>query len=863
MTDDIYNYASEQIITGLVGEFNCSKCNGLIKALEFDAFTSVKCPECGSTETVPARFCNFILIEILSTNPTRTIYRALDESINSFVVVKIMPASFSDDKDFIAEFRDESRAIAKLNHNNITPVHSFGVEKRQPYIAMEMLGGQALNQIIEENNGIPTSTAIRICYDISLGLQAAAQKKIVHKNINPANIILNKFGSPVLTGFGLIKTSHTVDQSGICGTPHYFSPEQIRKQKVEVRSNIYSLGATLYYMLVGKPPFADKNNLDTIIAHLEQCPPEIKKLRPEIPDIVSDIVTRMLQPDLDARYPSYKPLLNDLSKAMSIPAVGKVDEEVVATGKKHIVFTKTMRSVSNRHTANGNNVRQSPPPTVSRSKRILKQKKQEKTLIMATKRKLTAPKMASDFIEPPTSNLLADKEKMRKLHLQQKKRQRSIVATIITISVITVALSTFFILYKKHERTQRRIEFFALKKARENSRKIYNKISEDSICLNDALASSAILQNDIKYALQLLGANPDSLPTNSIFIVKGAVPIGSEENPATAHGIAKYQISTNFISFNFKDKKLPEIIVKALSVEANINELAALNKEMEILKQGAKKINIKSLNKTTSAIVKVANKHMRRIVDKSLECKNLADGTIKDIKTAYAEIAEKTEAHVGEVKTRRQAAIEAERQRLEAIRLEQERLAYEALVKSELNQVKVDHEGVGTTSALFASNDFKGIVEKLEEDFKSYQTDEGKKSAKLIIDRFNEMVGLKEVIIACINKYTFPWGWGNNLASRDIIKANEKALYVKNMAFSWGSTNVPQMLKFIDYYLTLNKVDFRSKAQLALGGAVFCAEYGKKGKAKSEAFREKAINYGVAASKLDNLLGVPAVKDPQ
>ncbi len=199
MTDNINDYASGQIITDLVSEFTCSKCSGLIEALESNAFASVKCPKCDSIEIVPARFCNFMLLEVLSTNPTRSIYRARDESLDRFVAIKIMPAISSENPKFIAEFRDESRAIAKLNHENITQLYSFGVEKCQPYIAMEILTGESLDQVIEENGTIPVSTAIRICYDISLGLQAAAKAGIVHKNINPSNIILNKFGSPKIT----------------------------------------------------------------------------------------------------------------------------------------------------------------------------------------------------------------------------------------------------------------------------------------------------------------------------------------------------------------------------------------------------------------------------------------------------------------------------------------------------------------------------------------------------------------------------------------------------------------------------------------------------------------------------------------
>ena len=145
----------------------------------------------------------------------------------------------------------------------------------------------------------------------------------------------------------------------------------------------------------------------------------------------------------------------------------------------------------------------------------------------------------------------------------------------------------------------------------------------------------------------------------------------------------------------------------------------------------------------------------------------------------------------------------------------------------------------------------------LEENFKDYRTPPGKKSAKIVIDRFQEIARLKEEIIACINKHTFPWGWGSNLAARDIIKADDEGIYLRNKSHPWGSANVPQMLKFIYYYLSQPDVKYTTKAQLALGTAVFCSEYGENANAICEEFKAQAISYGVSRAKLNRLLYVP------
>jgi len=862
MSDARYDYASSQIITDLVSEFHCSKCSGLIEAWELSAFASVKCPKCDSTETVPARFCNFLLLEVISTNPTRTIYRARDESLGRFVIIKILPAKFSADPKFIAEFRDEARTVSKLNHENITQIYSFGVEKRQPYIVMEMLNGEFLDQVIEENNGIPLSTAIRICYDVSLGLQAAAEAGIVHKNIKPSNIILNKLGSPKITGFGLMKTSHTVDTSMVCGTPHYISPEQIRKQKIEVCSNIYSLGATLYHMIIGNPPFAEKNNLDTIIAHLEQCPTEIKKLRPEIPANISDVVKRMLQPDPSKRYHSYKALLSDLDKAMyghdNIPATpSSISGKQIKFKKKKLDPSKIVKP----------NVVNKPLPAIITSHKVVKkplpakipapkfikphdvpsQKTAVKKKIVINSSKHKIVNKPSPRITPKANNhqhqILADKEHERHVHMRQKKQRKTRVMVAIIISFIALSILAIFIAYNMNENKLARIERHALKNSREISLNIFDQINQNISSATNNIIVAADLQKEIKEAWQDLNG-------------KSASSISSTTNDLSINKIPNENGLLNNINFDFKDENLPEVIKKAVIVKDSATRLAIINEKLLSLKQNAESLYQASCKSITSEMVKSQNINLKKAEIKSLEYKTNVGIAGEKIKKAHEEILIISEAHVAEVERRRQAAIEAERQRLEAIRLEEERLAHEALIKRELKQVVDNHAALGTNSLLFISNDFKGIVKNLKEDFKSYQTDEGKKSAGILIERFNAIAGLKEEIIVCVNKYTFPWGWGNHLAKCDIIKADDKGIYVKNRSHPWGSANVPQMLKFIDYYLSLNNISSKSKSRLALGGAVFCAEYGEKGKAKSEELKTKALAYGINESKLNSLLSV-------
>lgn len=859
MNNNIYNYDSDKIITGWVGTFNCSNCNHSIDTLDANAFTDIQCPECGSIENVPARFCNFLLLEILSTNRTRNIYRAWDESLDRPVIIKIMPAGFSADNEFIAEFRREARSIAKLNHNNIAQIYSFGVEKHQPYVVMEPINGEQLNKIIEENNGIPASTAIRICYDLALGLQAAADAGIVHENICPQNIILSKFGIPKITGFGLITVSHTVEQERTQADHRYISPEQIRKQQVEVRSNIYSLGAVLYHMLIGKPPFFDKNEIDIIVAHLEQCPVEVKELCPDITDIVSNTVKCMLQPNPDVRYPSYKSLLNDIGKAISVHD-NKNDQKNKPQGRKPIIFKKAYIN-DKGHLKTGRSSKKAKHPAPIRihhatetSKFVTQKKKhgeKKKTALntrkyQLTKRRPSAIKAAATTHRHSTT----DKNKERREQIRQQKRQkgRAIAAAFIFIALASVTAITFA--YKRHQNIQSRIEFFAHKHADEISGNLFNQINENISTITNSISIATNMQNNIKTALLCIAGKP--LPPQIACAANAAAEISVRPDKKSTEN-NNIDLPDN-MNFDFEDEKLAEETSKSLIVDTNINKLTSIKMPLNTLRQNTKFIYLKAGKTDTSAKVRFLNSKLRKLQKQSSHYCCTATNMLAEIKNIYDEISEVSATHASEVEKRRQDAIEAERQRLEAIRLEKEQREYKALVKKELNQVNFDHMEVGTNSLLFASNDFKEIVNVLEEKFKDYRTEPGKKSAKIIIDRFKVMVQLKEEIIACINKHTFPWGWGHNLAARDIIKADEEGVYLKNVSHPWGSADVPQMLKYIDYYITLPNVKFTTKAQLALGGAVFCSEYGEKAKAKSEAFKAQALNYGIPSPKLNRLL---------
>jgi serine/threonine protein kinase len=293
-----------QIETDAVTDYDCSHCGCKIDVSGLPAFTQVECPDCGAIETVPARLGNFLLLRLLGLGGMGGVYYARDTALGRDVAIKVMLQSLGDDAKFIETFRKEAQAVAKLNHPNIAQIYSFGQEKGQPYIVMELVSGERVDDMLESEGGIPVPLAMKIGLEVAEGLSAADEAGLVHGDIKPENILLDTKGHAKLVDFGLATVAHAAASDGIWGTPYYIAPEKIRRQKVDARADIYSLGATLFHMITGNPPFEGETPVEVVKARLEQPPPDIKELYPDIPDKAADVIMRMLAVDRTERHPN-------------------------------------------------------------------------------------------------------------------------------------------------------------------------------------------------------------------------------------------------------------------------------------------------------------------------------------------------------------------------------------------------------------------------------------------------------------------------------------------------------------------------------------------------------------------------------
>jgi len=293
----------------------CPKCSRELDVSEVPPFTQIECPECGQVAEVPARLGNFILLRLIGTGGMGGVYHAIDESLGRDVAIKVMLKSLGDDQEFVDTFRREAQAAAQLNHPNVAQIYSFGQEQGQPYIVMELVSGKRLDKMMEKQGALDQSFMVRVILEIAQGLSAAGDIGLIHGDIKPENILFDEKGQAKLVDFGLASFVHQQAAGGIWGTPYYIAPEKVRRQRIDARADIYSLGATFYHAITGKPPFEGHTPVEVVKARLKALPPTPSDAHDGIAPRVSDIVMRMLQTSPTRRYPTYASLMSDLKRA--------------------------------------------------------------------------------------------------------------------------------------------------------------------------------------------------------------------------------------------------------------------------------------------------------------------------------------------------------------------------------------------------------------------------------------------------------------------------------------------------------------------------------------------------------------------
>lgn len=260
------------------------------------------------------------VIEKIGSGGMADVYRAKDHRLNRFVAVKILKSEYNEDTKFIAKFRQEAQAIACLSHPNIVGIYDVGEDKDMHFFVMEFVDGITLKKYIENKGKLTVREAVGISLQIANGLEAAHANHIIHRDIKPQNILISKDGTAKVSDFGIAKaaSSNTITANAM-GSVHYISPEQARGGFSDEKSDIYSLGVTIYEMLSGTLPFTGESAVAIALAHIQEDATPLDAIDATIPHGLSNIVAKCMQKKTELRYLTVADLIADMKMFLQDP----------------------------------------------------------------------------------------------------------------------------------------------------------------------------------------------------------------------------------------------------------------------------------------------------------------------------------------------------------------------------------------------------------------------------------------------------------------------------------------------------------------------------------------------------------------
>ena len=290
------------------------------------------------------------IIEHIGIGGMSYVYKALDTKTGQIVAIKILKEELQNDEEFIKKFKDEANASKDIKHRNV--VNNFDIvdEDNLHYIVLEYIEGETLNKYIKQKGRLTNEETISISKQIADGLEAAHLKGIIHRDIKPQNIIIDKYNVVKITDFGIARAiTSTTKNISVIGTVHYISPEQIRNESVDYRSDIYSLGCTMYEMITGETPFKGDDSMAIIVAHLRDNVDKPSKINKDIYRSLEKIILKATRILPRERYQNISDMIDDLDKAISNKDGEYITDFVEDDdiGKTRIITSEDMKLVKN------------------------------------------------------------------------------------------------------------------------------------------------------------------------------------------------------------------------------------------------------------------------------------------------------------------------------------------------------------------------------------------------------------------------------------------------------------------------------------------------------------------------------------
>src|SRR6267154_1354228 len=297
----------------------------------------------------------FTVGPLLGQGGFAAVFRARDNALNRDVAVKVLDVELAPSPNVAERFLREAQTVARLEHPHIVPIYKVGRQQEIFYIIMRYIDGPPLGQLLETQQKLSLGDAARIARQVADALAYAHSHDIVHRDIKPDNILLDKSGHVLVTDFGIAKaaqaaqaktagSTHLTSEGMIVGTPEYMSPEQASGDPLDGRSDIYSLGVVLYHMLAGSPPFEGTSSASILAQQITQPPEPIRRHRPDVPEEMTVVLERMMEKDRAKRFQ----MASEVSRALvgAMPTAARDRVRVPLRRRLRLMFYKSLVGLS-------------------------------------------------------------------------------------------------------------------------------------------------------------------------------------------------------------------------------------------------------------------------------------------------------------------------------------------------------------------------------------------------------------------------------------------------------------------------------------------------------------------------------------
>jgi tRNA A-37 threonylcarbamoyl transferase component Bud32 len=295
----------------------CPVCGTPVDTTGAEPLVRIPCPKCGKKIRVERTFDHFVVVETLGVGGMGTVYKARDTHLDRFVALKVLRRDLGAQENYDARLEQEAHIAASLNHPNVIQVFDSGTDHGQFYVVMELVDHGSLDDLMTLEERLPEAQVLETGIQVAKGLRAALRRGLIHRDVKPANILFADEHAAKIGDFGLasVATQRLEPGDVLWGTPHYVAPERLSNDPEDFRSDIYSLGATLFHALAGKPPIEGDTNSCALLRELKQRPLDLQTVAPNVSPRTARLLQRMIAADPGQRFSSYDDLVAELERA--------------------------------------------------------------------------------------------------------------------------------------------------------------------------------------------------------------------------------------------------------------------------------------------------------------------------------------------------------------------------------------------------------------------------------------------------------------------------------------------------------------------------------------------------------------------